>query len=804
MDLRMSDLTRLAPGWPGLPARWTTSAKSGVGTSLNGSRVWFTLSHGIIDEVYFGRVDWACTRDLGLLVSDTAGFVSEEKRHTRQEVKMAAPGVPAYLLTNTCRESRYRVHKEIITDPARAVVLQRVRFEPLQGELADYHLFVLLAPHLGNRGADNTAWVGGCKGTPMLVAERAGTALALASSAPWLALSAGFAGASDGWREIMDSGRLQHTYERAENGNVALIGEIDLVGCGGQFTLALGFAGRPNEAGHLARASLLDGFDTAYTTYTQEWSAWQAGLLRLEDPSERDRHQYQLSAAVLRIHQDKEFAGGTIASLSIPWGDSYGDDDAGGYHLVWARDLVEAAGGLLACGAAGDAARVLRYLQVTQEPDGHWAQNMWLDGTPYWTGIQMDETAFPILLAELAWREGMIDRQALSSFWPMVRRAAGFLACNGPVTGQDRWEEDAGYSPFTLAVEVAGILAAADLAEQVGELAPATFLREIADYWNDNIERWTYVTGTELARQAGVGGYYVRITPPAQGLEVDDDVSVLVRNRPPGQECVPSSQLVSPDALALVRFGLRAADDPRIRDTVKVIDSLLKLDTRSGPLWHRYNDDGYGEHADGSAFDGSGIGRAWPLLTGERAHYELAAGRKEEALSLLKSLESFANDGGMLPEQVWDMPDIPARELFFGQASGSAMPLVWAHAEHVKLLRSLREDRVWDMPPQPVHRYLEKKTTGKYTMWRSNQRIRTMPSGKSLRIALSAPAVVHWSLDNWVHTQDSATHNSTLGLHLADLPTDKLTVDQSVRFTFFWPEAGTWEGSDYAVSVAKS
>ncbi|MFP3581742.1 hypothetical protein SB659_19475, partial [Arthrobacter sp. SIMBA_036] len=90
--------------------------------------------------------------------------------------------------------------------------------------------------------------------------------------------------------------------------------------------------------------------------------------------------------------------GAIIASLSIPWGSSKGDDDLGGYHLVWTRDLVETAGGLLAAGAHADALEVLDYLVATQEADGHWVQNSWLDGRPYWKGIQMDETAFPILL----------------------------------------------------------------------------------------------------------------------------------------------------------------------------------------------------------------------------------------------------------------------------------------------------------------------------------------------------------------------------------------------------------------------
>src|SRR5512142_362079 len=210
-----------------------------------------------------------------------------------------------------------------------------------------------------------------------------------------------------------------------------------------------------------------------------------------------------------------------------------------------------------------------------------------------------------------------------------------------------------------------------------------------------------------------------------------------------------ASHLVSPDALALVRFGLRTADDPRMLDTVKVIDALLKVETPQGPIWHRYNGDGYGEHADGEPFDGTGIGRVWPLLTGERAHFELAAGQSGEARRLQTALESFAGAEGLLPEQIWDGPDMPDRELFFGRPSGSAMPLVWAHAEYVKLLRSLHDGRVFDMPPQTVQRYLVEQTESPCVVWRFNHKIRSLPAGKILRVETLAPAVIHWSDDDW-------------------------------------------------------
>jgi glucoamylase len=792
-----------APGWPGIPARWTSSAKSGVGTALGlEARVWFTLSHGILNEVYYPRVDQACTRDLGLIVTDEQGFLSEEKRHARHEVVALADGVPAFRLTNTCDAGRYRIEKVVLADPRREVILQQTSFTALRGPAADFHLYVLLSPHLGNRGGGNTAWLGDYKGTPMIFAARDGTALALACSRPWRARSVGFVGVSDGWQDLVQHRRLVWRFSRAENGNVAVVGEVELPGDGTSFTLVLGFGQTAAEAGHRARASLEDGFDRAQAEYVQAWQGWQRTLRPPPAGRPGQRNLYRVSATVLRTHEAKRFPGGIIASLAVPWGFAKGDDDLGGYHLVWPRDLVEAAGGFLAVGAHDDVRRVLRYLAVTQEPDGKWPQNMWLDGTPYWSGVQMDETAFPILLADLARRERAIAADDLAALWPMVRRAAGFLAQNGPVTQQDRWEEDPGYSPFTLAVEVAALLAAAGLAELHGEPAAATYLRETADAWNAAIEQWTYVHGTELARQVGVAGYYVRIAPPESAdASSPSGGFVPIKNRPPGQGDALATHLVSPDALALVRFGLRAPDDPRITDTVKVIDALLKVETPTGPAWHRYNGDGYGEHEDGRPFDGTGTGRAWPLLTGERAHYELAAGRPAVAAELARALESFANEGGLLPEQVWDAADIEPRELRLGRPSGSAMPLVWAHAEYLKLCRSLREGRVFDLPPQPVQRYQLERVGSAHAVWRFNHKCGALPAGKTLRVEVLAPAVVHFSLDDWRTVHDVATRDTGLGVHVADLPTAACPPGTTVRFTFRWPQADRWEGTDFATIV---
>jgi len=797
----VSDI-RYAPGWPGIAPRWTSSAKTGIGTALNlHSRVWFTLSHGILNEIYFPRVDQACIRDFGLIVTDGRQFFSEEKRHCTFENAPIEPGVPVYELVNTHLEGRYRIKKEVLTDPVRNVVLQKVRFVPLQGKLSDYRVYALLASHLANFGYGNTGWTGSYKGTPMLFAQRESCSLALACSAPLPKRSVGFAGTSDGWQDLSQNFQMTCEYDRAENGNIALTAEIDIAACNGEFILALGFGGIWAEAGQQSLSSLLTSYETTRKDYVFQWQHWQKGLKKL-DAKPREKDLYRASVAVLRSHESKDFLGGIIASLSIPWGFNKGDEDLGGYHLIWPRDLVESAGGLLAAGAPDDALRVLHYLEATQEADGHWPQNMWLDGRPYWNGLQMDETAFPILLVDLLRREAPRCFGSGERWWRMVRKAASYIVINGPVTQQDRWEEDGGYSPFTLAAEISALLIAADLAESVGHAENADFLRENADTWNDNIERWTYAVNCDLARQVGVDGYYVRITPPDEdGAASPLQGFVPIKNRATTTSNARAIEIVSPDALSLVRFGLRAADDPRILNTIKVIDELLRAKLPQGPAWYRYNCDGYGEHEDGSPFDGSGIGRPWPLLAGERAHYELIAGRPASAETLLGVMENSTGTSRLIPEQVWDAADIPERELFVGKASGSACPLVWAHSEYIKLRRSLLDGKAFDQPPQTVERYLTRKQTSEYFNWRFNNKARTMPCGKKLRLLLLEPAMVHWSFDGWQSSHDSYSEESGWNLQHLDLSTESLAVGQQITFTFFWKTSGRWEGRNYQVTV---
>jgi glucoamylase len=785
-----------APGGPGISPRWTSSDKDGVGTALSPlSRVWFTISHGILNEVYYPRVDQACTRDFGLLVTDGEGFFSEEKRDTTHEIRRLEDGVPAFQITNTCIHGRYRILKRIISDPDRDVVLQQIRFIPAAG--ARLRLFGLLAPHLVNGGAHNTAWVGHYKSMPMLFAEGDGTSLALAASVPWRARSVGFAGVNDGWQQLSRTWRLDGLYERASDGNVALTGELDWEAGDGEVLLALGFGRYWSEAALRAKLSIADGFLPIARKYVTAWKTFQTPLLPLDRKVASGHNPYRISTACLRAHESPSFPGGLIASLSIPWGFSKGDDDLGGYHLVWPRDLVQTGGALVACGAGTEATRVLDYLRATQEPDGGWPQNNWLDGVPYWSGVQLDECAFPILLTDLAHRNYLLRDSVLAGFWPMVRRAAHFLVRNGPITGQDRWEEDSGFSTFTLAVGISALLASADLADMHDAPAEAALLRDTADSWNAALDSWTFATGTSLAARAGASGYYVRISPP-EGI----GGTIVIKNRSAEDTFREAAEVASPDALALVRFGLRAGDDPRILDTVKVIDAALRIELPAGPCWYRYNGDGYGEHRDGRPFDGTGTGRPWPLLTGERAHYELAAGNRKEAERLLVTMEGFAGHGGLLPEQVWDAEDIPSRELFRGKPSGSAMPLVWAHSEHIKLVRSLHDGAVFDMPPQTVQRYLHEKVPPRVAIWRPDVPAPRLAAGRILRIDLPTTARVRWSHDAWATSADVNTVDPGFGgLHLVELPTAALRPGSRILFTWQRLEDGAWAGRNHEVEV---
>ena len=753
-----------------------------VGTSLGSSRLWFTIAQGIVTEVYYPRIDIPQIKDLGFIVADDRGFWVELRRHGDYNVSLAKPGVPAVEIVH--RHPRFTLVLEICPSQRRDVLLLRYRLESDES----LRVYALLAARLGENAESNEAWVATHNGRSILWAEQGPFGLALAAADAggadvWQRCSVGCLGTSDGWQDFNRNGRMAWQYDSAGPGAVTLMGELP-----GQARLALGLATSKEAAATLALSSLMDDFSAEWDAQCQSWEAWLAERQRPALTDDFDR-MLALSATVLKVHEDRTYRGATVASLSVPWGDA--SQSRGGYHLIWPRDLVETAGAFVAMEAYHSARDMLRYLIATQQADGRWFQNQWLGGNPFWQGIQLDEVAFPVLLASL-----LHERDALHGIpvEDMIKRALRFIAREGPATNQDRWEEDAGINTFTLAVAIAALVEGSAFLEDDEK---ALALR-LADYWNATLEKWSFVKDTPLAHELGLSGYYIR-TVPVDALSRlgarSEHVAIKNRAHDPN---LPATAQISTDFLQLVRYGLRSADDPCIVDSLKAVDHLLKTDTPSGPVWHRYNDDGYGEHADGSAFDGTGRGRGWPLLTGERGHYALVAG--EDVKPYLQAMIAMSSPLGLIPEQVWDSDPIPKHGLTPGKPSGSAMPLVWAHSEFIKLCYSRALGYPVDRPTATWKRYRGLRPTIDHEFWGPNTRPRSLQTGKSLTIALKAPARVHWGVDGWNDQKDIDTRE-TFGLHLAELPTARLAAGTKIQFTFLWRATNAWEGKDYEVLV---
>ena len=756
-----------APGRPGAKANWASGRKNAVGRSVDSrSHVWFTIGDGILNEVYYPRADLPCTKDLGLIVTDGESFFSEERRDTDSTVRWAEAGIPAFHLTNTHQGGHYRIHKEIVTDPRGHVVFQRIRFEPLVGRLSDYRLFALAAPHLGDHGFHNTACSDTYKGTPVLMAESKECGLALACSTGWLARSVGFVGKSDGWQDLSRHFHLTWHYDHAPDGNVALTGEIHLPESG-QFTLLLGLGRGSDDACSRVHAAFFQNFDTVWQEYVRGWEDWQSRLLSLDKMNRGKGGLFRASAAVLRVHADEAFPGARVASLSVPWGEARTQEMASGYHAVWARDAAQSALGLLACGVKDEVRQTLTYLQSVQEADGHWPQSMWVDGSAYWTALQIDSIAAPIILFEIARQEGALDQEQAAALGPMVRRAATFICRHGPVTEQDRWERTGGFSPYTLATAIAALVIAAQAAQDHGDSVLATYLFDTADAWNAQIENWTWCRESKLAWLLDLPGYYARLIPASERGEPQRAGTYPLANSATQSE-VKACEIVSPDVWALVRYGLRAPDDERVASTTRAVDATLRTETPRGPVWRRYNHDGYGEDAAGAPYCEKGIGRSWPLFDGERAHYELACGRQEEALLLLSTMEGLAGSEHLLPEQVWDAGDLPDKRLIQGHPTGSARPLAWAHAEHLQLLRSLADGRVFSCPKIVAERYAHHRVSARHTIWRPNLQCTSLLPNTRLRIETPGPFQVHWMNGNLAEILSSFPNPA--GLHHLDLP----------------------------------
>ena len=793
--MRDGALDSVAFGAPGIEPRWTSSAKEGLGTSYSGScRLWFTLSHGIVNEIYYPTVDQPNTRDFEFLISDGETFCHEEKRDLDHRIDYPERNCLFYRLTNSERSGRYQVIKEVLSDPERPVLLIHTKLELLDESLrGKLNIYALLAPHIARCGAANSGWCSEIGANKLLRAEREGFHVVMGCNAGFLRRSVGYVGFSDGWQDLMQNFKMDWEFTSAENGNIALTGEIDLRG-GNDFTIAVALG----ESYESAAANLLQTLTTPFGLHREAYvRQWQTAMVDTQYDFSSDTSDeggtYRLSRSVLLAHEDKLFQGALVASMSIPWGETKGDDDIGGYHLVWTRDLVQSATALLASGAMDTPLRALVWLAVIQRPDGSFPQNSWVDGTAFWPGLQLDEVAAPLLLA---WR---VRRAGISLFdpWDMISRAASYLMLNGPATAQDRWEENAGYSPYTVATVIAGLVATAEIAKERGEAGAADFLLEYADWLVAHLEEWMVTTSGELVD--GFPRHYIRITPTdAQAPDPHPDPNSAMISIANGGGFYPARNVVGGDFLQLVRLGIRDRNDPIVRDSIEVIDRVIKHDFPQGPCWRRYNHDGYGQKDDGSAYDGTGVGRSWPILTGERGHYELAAGR--DPMPFIKAMEEFSNAGGMITEQLWDAADLP--DLQRGKPTGAAMPLCWSHAEYIALVRSRHDGVCFDRVESAFQRYVVNPVQSRHEIWGFRHQRRRMRQGTIFRIVVAAEATIVWSPDNWATTNKSDTTGCQgLDLWFADLPTKDLPDRTVVEFTFFWIDAQRWEGRNWQIAV---
>jgi glucoamylase len=708
-----------APGASGKDAQWATAGKQGVGTANNSkSKVWFTLAQGVMTEVYYPDVTTANVHLLQFVVVDPMTHkVETEQDDAIHQVKVPQPDSLTFQQINTSKTGAWKITKTYVTDPQRDSVLIDVMFEPRSKDLA---LYAYYDPSLGNSGMGDSAFsdhvLASTNVISMLsedVKSRVGSAVTFSS--PVSEMVSGYYGVSDGLEQLRRSGKITSAYTEARDGNVA---QLVRVAQSTQFTAVISFAYSAPIAALTAGESLAAGFEKVRSEYESGWADYVRALPRV-DP--RAQAQFNMAAMILKAHEDKTHPGANVASLTVPWGggENANENNVGGYHLVWSRDLYEVATAYMALGDRSAANRALDFLfNVQQKKDGSFPQNSWLDGKPGWDTLQMDEVSYPLILA---WQLG---RKNLAAYKDHIKQAADFIVHNGPATPQERWEEMAGYSPSTMAAEIAGLVCAADIAKQNGDRESAARYLATADDWARSVEQWTATTNGKY----GDGDYYLRITQhgkPNAGERVE------LKN---GAGFFDEREIVDAGFLELVRLGIKPPHDPLIAKSVNVIDQLIKVDTPHGPGFYRYNHDGYGEMYDGRRwnFDGTyrGQGHPWALLSGERGEYEIARCSESEirsgrnvpntksepclasAMARLYTMLAFANDGLMIPEQVWDKRETPANfdsgfipELKFGEGTGSATPLAWSMAQFIRLAMDLKAGRNLDTPQIVRDRY---------------------------------------------------------------------------------------------------
>ncbi|WP_296818578.1 glucan 1,4-alpha-glucosidase [Brevundimonas sp.] len=745
--------------------RWAYAAKTAVGASYEAyvdgeyrdggptgavSRVWFSVADGVLTETMYGLVHEAQIRRMRIAVRTASGLVVEgdgttattEYLHTDSEGR---PLSPAYRIVTRDPEGRVEIEKRVFTDPDRQSLVLRVTVRSLGGD--EVTPFLLLEPHMANTGVNDA----GSASTVGLNADEGGVHLTLAPSRPFERASVNWLADAESLADLRD-GVLSEGYATtgANRGPLMLSAQLETTSSETTYDLAIGFGATEDASRAAASGSLSTGYDEALARYNGEgdrtgWEDYLASLdqlPRLSRQAEDGGRLLYASALALKVQEDRTYAGALIASLSNPWGDTASADrPATGYKAVWPRDFYQCAMALAALGDRETPLAAFRYLprvQVSASTPGYrggatgwFLQKSEVDGTPEWVAVQLDQTAMPIMLAYRLSQFGWLDDESLHARWDnMLRPAANFLVAGGdvdidwntntirpPFTQQERWEEQGGHSPSTTAAVITGLIAAAELADRVGDTEAASQYRETADRYETQIEALMFTTEGSV----GDGRYYLRIN-----TDEDPNNHSRVESRN-GQDTVAEDAMIDAGFLELVRYGVRRADDPHVLESLAEVDGVDRPDltrirydfTWAGvegrfPGWRRYGVDGYGEDTASGSNYGAGDqmrpgqrGRVWPIFTGERGHYQLALALLDGVFTeteraairsrYVRAMELFANDGLLISEQVWDGVGVaPPHGYQRGEGTQSATPLAWSHAEYVKLLRSLADGEVWD------------------------------------------------------------------------------------------------------------
>ncbi|MDP3403323.1 MAG: glucan 1,4-alpha-glucosidase [Brevundimonas sp.] len=761
----------VAPGGPGEVPTWVNAAKTGVGASYEAyvdgqyrdggptgavSRVWFSIADGVLTETMYGLIHEAQIKQLRFAVQTPTGLAVEGTDTTARTEYLytdaeGRPLSPAYRILTTDRDGRFEIEKRIFTDPDRNALVLRVTLRAMAGPVTPY---LLLEPHIANTGMGDR----GEAAVDGLHAFEGATHLVLRPDQRFTAATVGFMGTSDALTDLRADGRLNAVYRSTgeTSGNLMLAGAMPRLEAGQTLTrdFVLGFGDSRATAEAAADATFATGLDEVLARYNGEgertgWEDYVASLTelpRMADVATDGGKLAFASALMLKVQEDRTHAGALIASLSNPWGDTVdATNPSTGYKAVWPRDFYQVAMAMLALGDTDTPLAALRYLpqvQVDAETPGNTGATGWflqkthVDGQIEWVGVQLDQTAMPIMLGWKLWQAGLVnDAEMARMYGGMIKPAADFLVDGGtvgldwndrtitpPWSQQERWEEQEGYSPSTTAAVIAGLVTGAEIAQASGDAASATRYLAAADDYAARVEARMFTTEGAL----GDGNYFLRLSRN----EDPNDKGLLGENN--GQAALPEDRIIDGGFLELVRYGVRPATAPSILATLGEYDDVtledrLRVRYEFGPAgdttpgWRRYGNDGYGENMETAGNYGVGgmtpgqRGRVWPFFTGERGHYELAAllaGGTPDAAAIeglrqtwVRGMERFANDGLMLPEQVWDGVGQTPDGYQTGAGTNSATPLAWTHAEYLKLLRSIADRAVWDRYAPVAERY---------------------------------------------------------------------------------------------------